>query len=263
MTELMENVIAVVSASAKPFNKDNIKDIVEKNNDPVNVVTNVDKEVEYRLKENLIPLIYGSKFIGEESGADDYNADTMWVVDPIDGTSNFVRGIPLAFVSVGLMQGKEPVLGVTYNPLTGDMWYAEKGHGAYLNGDKITVSDKPMKNGVFSMHFGDYNKDKAHVPFAVTQKLFKDVETVRNFGSIAYSLAAMSSGQVELMYSMYCYAWDVASGLCLLKEAGGHYTLFSGNGDEWYRGPLGIIAANSEETLRALRDVHYNVLGAI
>ncbi|MCM1326909.1 MAG: inositol monophosphatase [Bacteroidales bacterium] len=219
-----------------------------------NFVTTADINVENFLKEKLPPLLPGSSFIGEESDHNLYDREYLWIVDPIDGTSNFIRELKLSAVSVGLVHNGEPILGVVYNPFTKDMYSAQKGQGAFLNDKPIHVSDRDFAHGHFCTAFSLYKKELAPPCFRILERVYKECDDMRRLGSAALELCTLASGGTELYFEIRLFPWDYCGALAILKEAGGHYTAVPTN-QELFQGPTPLVAANSEENLERLLEI--------
>ena len=259
MTELMESVIQAVSKSTLNFSKDKIKSIDIKDFDSTNYVTNIDRQIEQNLKKNLIPLVRESKFLGEEQKKKEVSDGFLWIVDPIDGTTNFVRGIPNAYTSVGLYHMHTPMLGVVYNPATDEMWTAEVGHGAQYNGKEIHVSNRCFKESILNMHYDVYHKEHSDQLFRLSSEVYNQIEDIRSFGSATYSLVSIAMGQTDLMLCQNCKIWDIAAGLRILLEAGGHYELITEDCG-MYKGNITIIAGNYLSSVKFLREIYERVI---
>ncbi|MFF2889379.1 inositol monophosphatase family protein [Paenibacillus sp. NPDC057967] len=219
-----------------------------------NQVTSVDLSVQEFLKERLTPLIENCGFIGEESEVDDYDHDYLWIVDPIDGTSNFIRDIGLSVISVGLVKDGVPVLGVVYHPYRDEMFYAEQGKGAYVNGRPMKVSDHDLSHSLFCTAMSLYNKDLAGSCFRIIEKVYEDCDDIRRLGSAALELAYLAAGRVDLYFEMRVFPWDFAAGEVLIREAGGYVGTVEFDRTVFTR-PIPLICANSRENYDYLKRV--------
>ncbi len=232
--------------------------LVEDKGSKDNHVTNMDVAVQEFLRERLLALLPGSAFIGEESDYDDVDSEYCWIVDPIDGTTNFIRHIPASVTSIGLTRNDVPVLGVVYNPYTDELYYAEQGGGAYLNGRRIHVSDRRFENSIVCLSWGAYDKSGSRKAFAVSEELFGICEDIRRTGAAAYELCKIAEGSVEMLFEPILYPWDHAAATAIILEAGGVVAGISGKADLRHRDL--VFAANSEDNLDILRDIvtkHY------
>ena len=173
---MINQVINIVKEASKLM-KEEIT-IEQKGNDS-NFVTSADVNVQYYLEERLPKLIPGSEFLGEEEEKDSITGEYVWVVDPIDGTSNFIRGLGASGISVGLVKNGKPYLGVIYDPYKDEMFYAEHGKGAFLNGKPIHVSDRDFKHATICTAASLYNKDLAKPCFEIIQKIYYQADDFR------------------------------------------------------------------------------------
>jgi fructose-1,6-bisphosphatase/inositol monophosphatase family enzyme len=182
------------------------------------VVTEMDTFVEDELKSALLGLDKGIGFGGEEGGVD-YDQRSFWLVDPIDGTEPFIRGIPIATNMIALIDNNEPVLGIIYNFFLGDYYLAIKGHGATCNGHTIHVSDRPADRAWVT--FSTKNEIRGNYGFA--DKLDRQVERVRRYGAGGFEYTLIANGGIEgrIMYNGHGHEWDFAPTTLLVQEAGG------------------------------------------
>ncbi len=192
-----------------------------------NLVTVYDERVEDFLHDRLSALIPGSAFLGEESGHRGTSAEFTWVVDPLDGTVNFAHGIPIFCVSVGAVVNGNLALGVIYNPMLDEMFYAWKGAGAFLNGEPLRVSSTPVVRESILVTGFPYNvadnPDQCIDQFATIVKLGLPI---RRLGSAALDLAYTAAGRFDGFWEVRLHPWDMAAGVVLVREAGGrvsHY----------------------------------------
>jgi len=187
-----------------------------------NFVTKYDKMVQDFLKTELTKLYPNAAFIGEESGEDSYkNADTLIVVDPIDGTTNFIRNMRHSSVVIGIMKGKKPYKSVVYNPYDNEMFYAEDGKGAYLNGKRIFVSDRHLKDGLVGFGSVPYYKELYDKTFDLIKSLMSSCADVRRLGSAALDLCFVACGRFDLFFEYKLSLWDYCPAGLILTEAGG------------------------------------------
>jgi len=209
-----------------------------------NLVSEVDLLSEKFIIEFLTGEYPGCNILAEESNSSAAISGLTWVVDPLDGTNNYVFGIPFFCVNVALVEGEDILLGVTYDPLRGELFQAEKGRGAYLNGSPIQVSkESSLLTAVLGFDLG-YDRGRGWDMLDVANKLWGQIHCTRLMGSSAMGLAYVACGRISLYYHLYLFPWDIASGLLLVREAGGKVT-------DWQGNPAGcrnkeIIASNSE-----------------
>lgn len=247
MSELLKKVIdAVVNCREillAPFSV-STKDGVS------NLVTTADKAVEERLKIELLKILPEACFLGEEGSRTD-EKPYRFVVDPIDGTANFTRNLNCSAISVGLFKEGVGVLGVVYNPFTNELYYAEKGKGAFLNGEQIKVSDRDFAHGLYYTALSLYKKDLAENCLNILREVYQQCDDFRREGSAALELCRLASGKAELYFEIRIFPWDCAGAEVILTEAGGVFKhLFTENRD--IAEPFPIIAANNSENLEKL-----------
>lgn len=194
-----------------------------------NLVTFVDKESERRFVEGLRTLLPQAGFVAEEGTGSPSAEGLNWVIDPLDGTTNFVHGMPIWCTSVGLCQGNEAIAGVIYDPSSGECFTAWKGGGAYLNGQAIHVSNIPtLEQSLFATGFpyDDFGREEAYI--GLFRDMMRSTRGLRRLGSAALDMAWTACGRVEGFYEYGLNPWDVAAGCIIVQEAGGTVTDFSG-----------------------------------
>ncbi|XP_011008975.1 PREDICTED: inositol-phosphate phosphatase-like [Populus euphratica] len=194
----------------------------------VDLVTETDKACEALIFNHLKQQYPSHKLIGEETtaayGATELTDEPTWIVDPLDGTTNFVHGFPFVCISIGLTIGKVPTVGVVYNPIMDELFTGIHGKGAFLNGKPIKVSSQSELVKSLLVTEAGTKRDKSTVD-ATTDKinslLFK-VRSLRMSGSCALNLCGIACGRIDLFYETgYGGPWDVAGGAVIVKEAGG------------------------------------------
>lgn len=193
-------------------------------------VTFVDRAVEALLIARIQAAFPDDGFLGEEGGRQGGAGEALWVIDPIDGTANFTRGLPLWCISVALMRGPEIELGLIFNPMTDELHQAVRGHGASCNGRAIRVSgvQRPEQARV-SMGFSYRRSPTAHAS-GILRLLEARCEYSR-LGSGALGMAYVADGRFDGYWEPHINAWDVLAGICLVREAGGWVSEFlAGNG---------------------------------
>ncbi|MET1033106.1 MAG: inositol monophosphatase [Candidatus Saccharimonadales bacterium] len=213
--------------------------IEHKIKDDKTVVTQMDLLVEERLKAALSELAPDIAFSGEETGTD-YDQKTFWLVDPIDGTESFVRGLPFSTNMIALIDDGEPVLSVIYNFFLDEYYLAIKGHGATCNGHPIHVSDRPMKraNVVSGSGFGKAGLTETN------DRLRKQVAAMSGMNASGFEMSAIARGALDgrITWNPSGKAWDFAPGALLIQEAGGRVENIGAKGYD-YRN-LQFIASN-------------------
>ena len=199
---------------------------------PADFVTTADKKAEEVLVAGLTKARPRFGFLLEEGGKIE-GADTSnrWIIDPLDGTTNFLHGIPHFSISIALERDGEPVAGVIYEPITDQMFWSEKGQGAYLNGRRIRVSARRrLEESLFATGIPFAGKQD-HDRFLSQLKAVMAVSAgVRRFGSAALDLAYVAAGRYEGFWEFGLHPWDIAAGIVLVREAGGFVTDIGGGG---------------------------------
>ena len=195
-----------------------------------NLVTEADLASEKAIIE-VIRSAYPDHFIlSEETGAAATNSEYKWIIDPIDGTVNFANRIPICCVSIGLEKAGDMILGAVYNPLMNELFFAEKGKGATLNGKEIKVSGRTaVINSNLVTGFPYTYMESPNGPLQVFEKLIRRGIPVRRLGSAAIDLCWVACGRFDGFYEHSLHAWDSAAGFLIVEEAGGKVTDFAGN----------------------------------
>ena len=222
-----------------------------------NLVTSSDLAVQHCLTEKLSKLLPGSGFLCEEEDMADYSGhEAVWVIDPIDGTANYARGNENCCISVALVRRGEPSMGVVYSPLRGELYWAEKGKGAFCNGRPIHVSDRPFEQGLLFTAMSIYRKEFAKTCSDIIYDLYMTCNDVRRTGSAAVELCLLAAGYAELFFEMRLMPWDYAAASLVLLEAGGSICGFDGTFPAPFK-PLLTVAANRPQSCeRLLAAVH-------
>lgn len=208
------------------------------------LVSYVDREAEKMIVDRLSLIIPDAGFIAEE-GTNTQRGDTFnWIIDPLDGTTNFMQGIPVYAVSIALMHKDELVLGVVYEIGQQECFYAWKDGGAFLNGVKISVTDKSdMHQALLATGFPYSNFDHLDAYMEFLKWALVNARGVRRLGSAATDLAYVACGRFDAFWEYDLKPWDVAAGALLVLEAGGKVADFKGNAD--YIFGRTIVASNS------------------
>ena len=194
------------------------------------LVTDFDVQVEAFLKRELLTLLPEAVFYGEEEAErEDPTRGWAFIVDPIDGTTNFVRGIGHSNISVALSKDGEVQLGVVYNPYKGELFSGERGKGAFLNGTPIHVSDLPLSQGIFIMGTAIYRREFIGPSMAMAEALLRRSCDLRRFAAAALDLCYVACGRAEVFYEYSLCPWDHAAGGLILTEAGGIIRTFEGD----------------------------------
>lgn len=249
---MLEKVIKIVREASDLFKNRDFQ--IDNKGSNTNHVTSVDVAVQKFLKERLVELIGGCGFIGEESSVNEYEKEYLWVVDPIDGTANFIRDMGYSAISVGLVKDNKSILGVIYNPYRDELYYAESGKGAFLNGKQIHVSENSISQSIFCTAMSLYDKNYAKPCFNIIEKVYKDCEDIRRMGSAVLELASLACGRVDLYFEIRVFPWDFAAAEIIIKEAGGYVGTIEYNNTIFNR-PIPLICANSKENFDYLKGI--------
>ncbi|MBQ7195690.1 MAG: inositol monophosphatase [Bacteroidales bacterium] len=218
------------------------------------LVTSSDVAVQEFLCSRLSALLPGSGFLCEEEDVKALDSRYVWIIDPIDGTMNFARHIPECAICVALEVDGVMESAVVYNPFRDELFTAERGRGAFLNGSPIHVSQRPLEDAVFECALCNYRKEFEPQCSAVISEMFHRVNDIRRFGSCALEMCYIAMGRFELHFEMRVQPWDIAAAGLILREAGGCICSLHGS-VHTYRRPELICCANSPENLSALSAV--------
>ncbi len=229
-----------IAEEARKFRADSIE-YKEVNN----VVSYVDKEAEKLIVSELSRILPEAGFVTEEGTADTSDRDGLnWIIDPLDGTANFVHGVPNFSVSLALARGRQVLLGVIYHIPANEVYHAVKGGGAYCNEEKIQVA--PTQNlgqSLLATGFPYYKFENMEKYLQILESLMQKTHGLRRFGSAAIDLAYVAKGYFDGFYEYNLNSWDMAAGILLVEEAGGKVTDFEGGDDHLYGGF--VVAGNA------------------
>lgn len=194
-----------------------------------NFVTDYDKKVQDTLQRGLCEIVPDARFIGEEGSAAEYSEDCRcFIVDPIDGTMNFIKDLHASSISVALAEGGRVQLAAVYNPYLDEMYSAERGGGAFCNGAPIRVSEEPLENGIVIFGTSPYDEDLSERSFKLAHEYFRKALDIRRSGSAAIDICAVAAGRAELFFELALSPWDYAAGSLIVEEAGGIVTDIDG-----------------------------------
>lgn len=202
------------------------KDFKKKSSD-IDLVTAVDKNVEETLISGLSEKFPDHKFIGEETVSDggkcELTDDPTWIIDPVDGTMNFVHGFPHSCISLGLAIEKECVAGIIYNPILNQLFTAKKGKGAFFNDGQIHVSKvKRLSDALVTFEAGtSRDEERRKIMLENFKMVVTNAHGIRCLGSAALNMAMVAMGAADANFEFGIHAWDVAAGDILVREAGG------------------------------------------
>jgi len=223
------------------------------------LVSYVDKSAEKQLVEALGALLPSSVFLAEEAHSENMDtastAEWCWIIDPLDGTTNFLHQLPFFAISVALQRNAKTVMGIVYEPSHDDMFYAWEDGGAFLNGNKIQVSaTTDLKSSLLATGFPYYDFEHSDAYSKLLKELMLKTRGIRRIGSAALDLVYVAAGRFDTYYEYSLSPWDVAAGALIVQEAGGKVSDFEG-GDDYLYGRE-IIAGNPaifEEVLERIK----------
>ena len=212
-------------------------------------VTYADRQSEQRIIEVLRGRFPGDAFLGEEGGAVGGSSagSRVWIIDPLDGTSNFVSGFPFWCVSIAAREGDQLVAAVVWDPLRDELYTAAPGGGAWRNGTRLSVTGRAGLDGAFvATGFPFRNRHKIDAYLALFKAIFVHARAIRRAGSAALDLAYVAAGVFDGFFEFRLSPWDVAAGALLIEEAGGVLTDFDGGQRYLERGnvvggPQGVV----------------------
>ncbi len=246
MTELINKIGLLVKECGKVIlNADREKMAIDIKSGVADLVTEYDKKIQKQLELGLKEIFPEAKFIGEEGSSDELSDDGYaFIVDPIDGTTNFVKDYHMSAISVALLKGKEAVAGMVYNPYLDEMFYAIKGQGAFLNGKRISVSSQPLEKALVLFGSAPYDKHLFKETLEILSEYFYKALDIRRCGSAALDLCSVACGRAELYFELVVSPWDFAAGKLLVEEAGGVVTTLDG-APLSFEGKTSILAKNN------------------
>lgn len=255
MTEL-KDVLMLAAKEAGAIIKQYFQgDFNVENKDTINnLVTEVDTKAEAKIISVIKETFPEHSIISEEVGELLQKSEYKWIIDPIDGTVNFAHGIPICCVSIGLLHHDEMLMGAVYNPMMNELFFAEKGKGAYLNDKPIKVSEKSDFRKAFLVTGFPYKWPKTNEhPIKVFERIILEGLPVRRLGSAAIDLCWVACGRFDGFWEYNLNPWDVSAGYLIVLEAGGRVTDFSGS----------ECSVFDKETLATNGLIHNSLLNAI
>uniref|UniRef100_A0A182WBT6 Inositol-1-monophosphatase n=1 Tax=Anopheles minimus TaxID=112268 RepID=A0A182WBT6_9DIPT len=228
LDECYEHVLGLVETAGSLIASRNSqrKRVVEKSSN-IDLLTETDQQVERMLMEGITANYPDHKFIGEEETSEGKKAELTdaptWIIDPVDGTMNFVHSFPHSCISIALLVEKVAEIAIIYNPIVGQKFTARRGKGAFLNGNPIRVSGETVfERALATTEFGtSREEEKTRVVLENIGKLVRQIHGLRSLGSAALNMAMVALGGADFNYEFGIHAWDIAAGDLLVREAGG------------------------------------------
>jgi len=251
-------MVKAVRAASKHLIRDfgEIEKLLVSVKGPGDFVTASDKKVEKILIDELIKARPSYSILSEEIGEIKNDKNFRWIIDPIDGTSNFLHGVPHFAISIGLESEKEIICGIVYDPIKDEMFVAEKGNGSYLNNQRIRVSNRKKLENCMIFTGGPRSSASDRETALKEYEKFssKVLVPIRKMGSASLDLAYVAAGRCDGFWQRNLKYWDIAAGIILIKEAGGQISDFKGN-DQFVANQT-VLATNSkisEEMIEVLK----------
>ncbi len=257
MSEFLEIAIrAAREAGSLLMEMQTIHLTVEKKGE-VNLVTDADRSAEALIRKIIFEKFPGHSFMAEEGTASKQKSRYLWVVDPLDGTTNYAHHFPVWCVSIGLLEDGNPIVGCVYNPNLDECFTAEKGNGAYLNSKIIEVSKtSALLESLLATGFPYDIRQSSNNNLAEFSTFAVHAQAIRRAGSAALDLSYVAAGRFDGYWEFKLSPWDIAAGSLLVEEAGGKLTNWSGAKFDIFKGE--IVASNGlihNEMLAVLRKI--------
>ena len=250
---MIERIMDIVrEASRLMASPDKIKIMQKGGNE--NIVTSSDIAVQDFLRARLAELIPDSGFICEEGDIADVRHSRVWIIDPIDGTANYARGVDQCAICVGLCHEGRMEMSVVYLPRTGEMFSAVRGKGAWRNGERIHVSARSFDDAIMCTALPVYHKEQAAWCADAIRDVFMQCNDIRRLGAAAPELCYIAMGRFDMYFEYLLGAWDFAAASLIVEEAGGVLCNVAGQPLDPMKGS-GVIAANSNENLQRLAHI--------
>lgn len=201
--------------------------------------TRVDRAAERVIIDYILEKFPGHKILAEEGGSLGGEEPYQWIIDPLDGTTNYLHDVRAFAVSIAVMLNNEPIAGVIYDPMRPELFTAQKGKGAFLNGGRINVSSKErLQDCLLATGFPFRIKDQIDPYLQSFKRFFEQTRGIRRFGSAALDLAYVAAGRFDGFWELDLKKWDIAAGVLLVLEAGGHVTGFRADENFWETGNI-------------------------
>jgi len=209
----------------------------------IDLVTSADKEAQNIIVREIEERFPDHTIVAEEEGLrKERDGQYTWYIDPLDGTVNFVHGIPIFCVSIAVYKSGEPFIGVCYNPVADELFYAQTGKGAYLKEERIRVSETDQLVDALVVTGFPYSTDDTETLLARFSRVLREVQGIRRLGSAALDLCYVAEGRFDAFWETGLNPWDIAAGVVILLEAGGKIS--SSKGTSFHLEGKDILASN-------------------
>jgi myo-inositol-1(or 4)-monophosphatase len=220
-----------------------------------NLVSYVDKESERKIVTALEKILPGAGFLAEEGTDAKSENEYLWIIDPLDGTTNFLHGVPIFAISIALMRKDKPVIGIVYEISHNECFHAVENGKAYCNEKEIRVSPiTSLDESLLATGFPYYHTEKKDQYLDIIKTFLEKSHGIRRLGSAAIDLAYVACGRLEGFFEYDLKAWDVAGGTFILQQAGGEVTDFSGGNNFLYGGELCASGNVHNEMLQIIKE---------
>ncbi len=242
---MLEDIKRIVREAGKiMLQADAIENEIESKQGSANFVTKYDKEVQDFLFDQLSALFPDAGFLGEEDlNKGDLKNSSCFIIDPIDGTTNFIFDYKYSAISVAYRKDQEIYAGVVYNPYLDELFYAQKGNGAFLNEKQLTIKNVALKDGIVGFGSTPYYRDKSKATFALVETLFANALDIRRSGSAALDLCSVAANRFTMFFEVLLSPWDYAAASLIIEEAGGKVSTMERTKLP-HLAPCSVIAAN-------------------
>ena len=254
--ELLCEKVNELSREVGAFIKNEVKQVRQQDIETKSLnslVSYVDKQAEEKIVQRLAQLLPESGFIAEEGTSDKVGEIYNWIIDPLDGTTNFLHSLPVYSVSIALQKNDEIILGVVYEVNQDECFYAWKGSNAFLNGNPISVSKNlKLADSLLATGFPYYDFDRLDTYFECLKFLAQNSRGVRRMGSAAVDLAYVACGRFDAYFEYSLNAWDVAAGALIVKQAGGKIFDFKGKQNWLFGKEIVATSTNVEQEIASV-----------
>lgn len=248
--ELSSEVANFIGKESKNFDKNKI----EHKNSSNNLVSYVDKEAEKKLVKALKVILPGSGFLAEEGTSSEGSTEYRWIIDPLDGTTNFTHGLPPFAVSIGLVKGDKIILGVVHEVSKMECFSATEDGPATCNGKEIRISGtQSLNESLLATGFPYYHFDKREEYLSIIKTFLEITHGVRRLGSAATDLAYVACGRMDGFFEYNLNPWDVAAGSLIVERAGGIVSDFKGSNNYLYGGEICAAGAIQPEMVQVIK----------
>lgn len=228
----------------------------------IDIVTQIDLQCDELIRARLRESFPNDTILTEETFEENADIDlsNTWVIDPLDGTTNYAHAFPFFAVSIAYFKNDEPVVAVVYNPISDECFSANKGHGAYLNDQKLSVSNyKPLNQCLLTTGFPyDVVEGNNDLYLSRFTAMLAKAQGIRRPGAAALDLAFLAAGRIDAFWEYKLSPWDVAAGCLLITEAGGVLSAIDGSGLNYSDRRIHIMAANSKALMQDMHQCFEN-----